>query len=87
MLADPGIRAQHARITTADSGLQIEPLPEATVAVNGHVINEPVSLHNGDWLALDSSILQIRIISNEGIAKPAYNPAVVEQKTSRRKPF
>lgn len=52
---------RHARLTVTGKGPQVEAIGGAPVAVNGQSIGYPVHLHDGDWLALGTTLFQIMI--------------------------
>lgn len=53
---------RHARILLTDSyDVFIQPVADATVAVNGKVVNDPVCISDGDWVVLGSVPYQISL--------------------------
>lgn len=60
-LSGDGVRARHARLFAGAAGLQIEPLEDAPISINGKPISGPAGVVDGDWLALGSSFVQLRI--------------------------
>lgn len=71
-LEGSGILSQHARIKIADEGLLVESVNNAPVAVNGCLITSLVHLYDGDWLALDNSLFQVRIMNEKGVVETSH---------------
>jgi ABC-type multidrug transport system ATPase subunit len=59
ILKGQDVLEQHARLTLAPGGLVVTPIQQSRVSVNGHAINEPTLLEDGDWLSLGSSLFEI----------------------------
>jgi ABC transport system ATP-binding/permease protein len=70
---------RHARLTVTGKGPQVEAIEGAPLAVNGQSIGHPVYLHDGDWLALGTTLFQIMIqpvsleVSTAGIPAEAQS--------------
>ncbi len=60
-----GVRGQHARLIAAGTGFLLAPMEDTPVAVNGHSIEGPTRLEDGDWMALDKTLFQIRILDSQ----------------------
>jgi ABC-type multidrug transport system ATPase subunit len=60
-LSGVGLRPRHARLFADEAGLQIEPLDNAPTSINGKSIKGPTRVVDGDWLALGSFLLQVRV--------------------------
>ena len=52
---------RHARLTVTGKGPRVEAIEGASLVVNGQSISHPVYLHDGDWLALGTTLFQIVI--------------------------
>jgi ABC transport system ATP-binding/permease protein len=52
---------RHARLTVTGKGPRVEAIEGASLVVNGQSISHPVYLHDGDWLALGTTLFQIMI--------------------------
>ena len=55
-----GILREHARLLFKQGVVRIEPIENAAVAINGLAINEAKALSDGDWLALGTTLFQVR---------------------------
>jgi ABC-type multidrug transport system ATPase subunit len=56
-----GVLPRHARIFSFGSELRIEPVGQAPISINGKPVHGPMSLADGDWLALGSALFQIKL--------------------------
>lgn len=62
LIEDKTIAAQHAKLFVSELfDVFIEPIDDATVALNGVVVQEPVCIKNGDWVVLGSTPYQISL--------------------------
>ncbi|MCE5334412.1 MAG: ATP-binding cassette domain-containing protein [Desulfobacteraceae bacterium] len=61
VLTGEGILPKHARLFSTANGLQIEPMSDAAVSINGKDITAPAPVNDGDWLALGPIMFQVRL--------------------------
>jgi ABC-type multidrug transport system ATPase subunit len=60
VIDDANIAANHARLFVSELfDVFIEPIADATIALNGSVVQDPVCIKNGDWIVLGSTPYQI----------------------------
>jgi ABC-type multidrug transport system ATPase subunit len=86
-----GILREHARLFVQQGVAHIEPIEGSTVAINGQAINDPSPLSDGDWLALGSTLFQVRYEGgtsrpgsiSQPITSTAPVPATPAQRTRR----
>jgi len=75
VIDDDSLLPLHARLVPASSGVFIEPIANAAVAISGVLINKRTALQDGDWLVLGHSSYQIRL---SGLDTPAVAPGAPE---------
>ncbi len=65
LLEGDGVSVRHARVFGNVEDLQIEPIDNAPLTINGVSVHSSAPVSDGDWLALGSAFLQIRIRTDE----------------------
>lgn len=64
-LTGKDIRPRHARLYFVGETLHIAPVDRAPLSVNGSAISSETALANGDWVALGSTVVQIKLDSGD----------------------
>lgn len=71
VLEDHAVQRRYARLIAKGSDFFVEPVEQAAVAINGRPIAAAARLHDGDWLALDKTVFQIRITADRRASSAA----------------
>ena len=81
VIDDATIAANHAKLFISELfDVFIEPIADATVALNGSVVQEPVCIKNGDWVVLGSTPYQILLDTSH--IKASTQTSKIEKKNS-----
>lgn len=78
VLQGQDILPHHALLQLLPTGLYLEPIAQATVAINGTAINAASPLKNGDWLSLGSDLFQIGFSEPHAVAPVASAQAAAK---------
>ena len=72
------ILPQHAILQLLTTGLQLEPIAQSSVSINGTPITSSALLENGDWLALGSNLFQVNFSESANAAPHSPHPAATQ---------
>jgi hypothetical protein len=68
VLSGAGIAARHARFRLSGAALSVEPVGNASIAVNGLSIDASTAVGDGDWLLLGQAPFQLRLPAGNSVA-------------------
>nr|WP_305888666.1 FHA domain-containing protein [Methylomonas sp. SURF-2] len=70
VLDGPDVGRTHLSIAFDDNGFQIAPIGNAPVSINGKPIHQASTVIDGDWLALGTTLFQIRLPEQSATTRP-----------------
>jgi len=85
-LSGSDIRPRHARLYLMGQTVHIDPIDRAPLSVNGKPVASATPLVNGDWVALGSTFVQIKVDAGDApsvSATPATPAPAADLKTGR----
>lgn len=66
VIVHEGVACRHAELSAENGNVRVRPCSHNSVSVNGQAVSVAAALKHGDWLALGTTLIHVRLVEDAG---------------------